>query len=114
LAADFFTAWRELLERDLTMDHHLIGPGNDSRLIDEVMDGIEPGQSDDNEIDRDDDVEKPRHDQDQNAGDERDKRGDMGGGDNHRFSYRFCCAGEFCCAEWARQAKAMRRGTTWL
>src|SRR6202030_2164358 len=75
---------------DLTMVHHSIEPGNDSRLIDEVMDGIEPGQSDDNEIDRDDDVEKPRHDQDQNAGDERDKRGDMGGGDNHWISYRFC------------------------
>jgi hypothetical protein len=75
------------------MDHHSIEPGNDSRLIDEVMDGIEPGQSDDNEIDRDNDIEKPRHDEDQNAGDERDKRGDMGGGDNHRFSYRFCCAG---------------------
>jgi hypothetical protein len=92
LAGDFFTAWRELLERDLTMDHHSIEPGNDSRLIDEVMDGIEPGQSDDNEIDRDDDIEKPRHDQDQNAGDERHKRGDMGGGDNHRISCRFCCA----------------------
>jgi len=57
------------------------------------MDGIEPGQSDDNEIDRDNDIEKPRHDEDQNAGDERHERRDMGGGDNHRFSYRFCCAG---------------------
>jgi hypothetical protein len=28
LAGDFFTAWRELLERDLTMDHHSIEPGN--------------------------------------------------------------------------------------
>src|SRR5580692_696625 len=63
-------------------------------LLDEVMDGIEPGQSDDNEIDRDDDIEKPRHDQDQNAGNEGHKRRDMGGGDNHRISYRFCCAGE--------------------
>jgi hypothetical protein len=24
LAGDFFTAWRELLERDLTMNHHSI------------------------------------------------------------------------------------------
>jgi hypothetical protein len=24
LAGDFFTAWRELLERDLTIDHHSI------------------------------------------------------------------------------------------
>jgi hypothetical protein len=75
------------------MDHHSIEPGNDSRLVDEVMDGIEPGQSDDNEIDRDNDIEKPRHDEDQNAGNECYKRRDMGGGDNHRFSYRFCCAG---------------------
>jgi hypothetical protein len=30
LAGDFFTAWRELLERDLTMDHHSIEPGNAS------------------------------------------------------------------------------------
>jgi hypothetical protein len=59
-------------------------------LLDEVMDGIEPGQSDDNEIDRDNDIEKPRHDQDQNAGDECDNRRDMGGGDNHWISYRFC------------------------
>ena len=65
-------------------------------LLDEVMDGIEPGQSDDNEIDRDNDIEKPRHDEDQNAGDERHKRRDMGGGDNHRISCRFCCAAGFC------------------
>src|SRR5579862_5354811 len=57
------------------------------------MDGIEPGQSDDNEIDRDNDIEKPRHDENENAGDERHKRRDMGGGDNHRISYRFCSAG---------------------
>src|SRR5580692_6642695 len=73
------------------MDHHSIEPGNDSRLIDEVMDGIEPGQSDDNEIDRNDDVEKPRHHQDQNSGDERDKRGDMGGGDDHWVSFGLGC-----------------------
>jgi hypothetical protein len=30
LAGDFFTAWRERLERDLTMDIHSIEPGNES------------------------------------------------------------------------------------
>jgi hypothetical protein len=48
-----------------------------------MMDGIEPHQSDDDEIDRDDEVEQPRHQQDENTADQSDKRRDMGGGDDH-------------------------------
>jgi hypothetical protein len=54
-------------------------------LVEEVIDPIEPGQSDNNEIDGDDVVEEPRHQQDQNAGNERDQRCDMSGGDDHRL-----------------------------
>jgi hypothetical protein len=48
-----------------------------------MMDGIEPDQSDDNEINRDNNVQKPGHDQDENSGDQGDQRRDMGGGEDH-------------------------------
>jgi hypothetical protein len=51
-----------------------------------MVDGIEPHQSEDNEIGRDDDVQQSRQYQNQNTGDERDKRRDMGGGDDHGFA----------------------------
>ena len=51
-----------------------------------MIDAIEPHQSDDNEIDRDDEVQQPRHDQNEDAGDKGDKRRDMGGGDDHGFA----------------------------
>src|SRR5271155_2110194 len=57
-------------------------PGR-STLLHPVIDGIEPHQSEDNEIDRDDDVQQSRQYQNQNTGDERDKRRDMGGGNDH-------------------------------
>jgi hypothetical protein len=40
-----------------------------STLMHPVVDGIEPHQSDNNEIDRDDKVQKSRHDQNEDAGD---------------------------------------------
>ena len=40
-----------------------------STLLHPVVDGIEPHQSDNNEIDRDDKVQKSRHDQNEDAGD---------------------------------------------
>ena len=67
-------------------------PGS-STLMHPVVDAIEPRQSDNNEIDRDDEVQQPRHDQNEDAGNKGDKRRDMFGGDDHGFSYRFCCAG---------------------
>jgi hypothetical protein len=54
-------------------------------LVEEVINPIEPGQPDNNEIDGDDVVEQPRYQQDQNTGNERDQRCDMGGGDDHRL-----------------------------
>jgi hypothetical protein len=36
--------------------------------MDEMVDAVEADQSDENEIERDDIVQKPRHDQNQNAG----------------------------------------------
>ncbi len=55
-------------------------------LVHEMIDGIEPDQSDDNEVDRDDIAQQSRHDQDEDAGEEGDKRRDVGRGDDHGFS----------------------------
>jgi hypothetical protein len=55
----------------------------DSVEVEEVVDAIETDQSDKNEIDRDDIVEQPRHDQNQNAGNDGDEWRDMGRGDDH-------------------------------
>jgi hypothetical protein len=54
-------------------------------LVNEMVDAIKPGQSDNNEIDRDNEIEQPRHQQDEDAGDQGDKRRDMGGGDDHEI-----------------------------
>jgi hypothetical protein len=53
--------------------------------VDEVMDVVEAHQADEDEIDGDDIVEEPRHDQDQDAGNDSDKRRDMGSSDDHDF-----------------------------
>jgi hypothetical protein len=53
--------------------------------VDEVMDVIEADEADKDEIDGDNVVEKPRHDQDQDAGNDGDNRRDMGSGDDHDF-----------------------------
>ena len=42
--------------------------------MEEMMDGVEPDQPFDDQIDGDDDVEEPRHDQNENAGNQRDDR----------------------------------------
>jgi len=47
-----------------------------------MVNGIKPGQSDNNEIDRDDEIEQPRDDQYQDAGNERDD-GRNGNGEMH-------------------------------
>jgi hypothetical protein len=57
-----------------------------SMPVDEMMDGIEADQSDENEIDGDDVVEQPRHDQDQYTGNDGDERRDMSSGNDHGFS----------------------------
>ena len=54
--------------------------------IDEMMDVIEADQSDEDKVDGNDVIEKPRHDQNEYSGNEGDKRRDMGGGDDHGFS----------------------------
>jgi hypothetical protein len=54
--------------------------------IDEMMDVIEADQSDEDKVDGNNVIEKPRHDQNEYSGNEGDKRRDMGGGDNHGFS----------------------------
>jgi hypothetical protein len=70
-AGDFFTGCREILERDLTMGPWVRVSPAFSTLLHPVVDGIEPHQSDNNEIDRDDNVQKSRHDQNEDAGDPR-------------------------------------------
>jgi hypothetical protein len=53
--------------------------------VDEMMDVVETDQTDENEIDGDDVVEQPRHDQNQDAGNDGDKRREMSTGDDHDF-----------------------------
>jgi hypothetical protein len=53
--------------------------------VDEVMDVVEADEADKDEIDGDNVVEKSRHDQDQDAGNDGDNRRDMGSGDDHDF-----------------------------
>jgi hypothetical protein len=57
--------------------------GGDSVEVDEMVDAVEADQADKNEIDGDDEVQQPRQYQNQNAGNEGDKRRDMSGGDDH-------------------------------
>jgi hypothetical protein len=54
-----------------------------SASLDEMMDGVEPGETHQNEIDRHDVAQEPRHEQNQNAGNQRNDRCDVGGGDDH-------------------------------
>jgi hypothetical protein len=60
-----------------------------SMPVDEMMHVVETDQADEDEIDGDDVVEQPRHDQNQDAGDDGDKRRDMGSGDDHDFPSSF-------------------------
>src|SRR5262249_12030831 len=50
---------------------------------DEVMDAVEPRDADDDQVDRYDVIQQPREEQNQHAGDERNKRRDMRKGDGH-------------------------------
>jgi len=62
----------------------------------------QPEQADDDQIDRDDEVEQARHDQDQDAGDQGRERAD-GEGQVHA-----------CPAKWKLRRYSMRRtDTTW-
>src|SRR3954469_12066168 len=49
----------------------------------EVIDTVEPHETDDDQVDRDDKVEQPRHEEDQDACNEGNKRRDMGDGQRH-------------------------------
>src|SRR5262245_37801858 len=49
----------------------------------EVIDAVEPGEADDDQVDRHDEVQQARHDQDQDAGDQGDQRRDVGDGQSH-------------------------------
>jgi hypothetical protein len=49
----------------------------------EMVDGVEPDQPYQDEIDGDDVVQQPGHDQDQNAGDKGDERRDVSDSENH-------------------------------
>jgi len=49
------------------------------------MNVVESDQSFDDEINRNDNIEKPRHDQNQDAGNKRNNRREFGDGYNHDF-----------------------------
>src|SRR6516164_9248434 len=53
------------------------------RSSQEMMDGVEPNQSFNDQIDRDDDIEKPRDNQNENAGDKRHDGREFSRGDDH-------------------------------
>jgi hypothetical protein len=55
-------------------------------LAEEMMDGIEPDQTFDDEIDCDNNIEEPWDDQNKDAGNQRDNRREFGDGYNHDFS----------------------------
>jgi hypothetical protein len=48
-----------------------------------VMDAVEADDADEDQIDGNDVIEQARHDEDQDAGNNRDERRDMGRGDDH-------------------------------
>ena len=56
---------------------------HDLMPVDEMMDAVELDHADENEIDRDDVVEQPRHDQNQDAGKDGDPRCEVCSGDDH-------------------------------
>ena len=47
--------------------------GTVRRLPQEIMDDVEPDDADQDQVERDDVVQQPRHEQDQNAGNQRDE-----------------------------------------
>jgi len=60
----------------------------------EMMDRIEAHQTDENKVQGDDVVEQARHDQDQNAGNERNNRRKLRGSDEHWISLKLQCFGK--------------------
>lgn len=57
-------------------------------LADEMVDAVESDQAYHDEVDGDDEVQQPRHDQDQDAGDKGDDRRNVIGSENHFKSPR--------------------------
>jgi len=60
--------------------------GTVRRLPQEIMDDVEPDEADQDEVERNDVVQQPGHEQDQNAGNQRNKGRDMFDGEGHRGS----------------------------
>jgi hypothetical protein len=56
----------------------------------------EPGDADHDQIDGDDVIEKARHEQDQNSGEQRDERLDMGDGYHGAASWKHLVNGQCC------------------
>ena len=56
---------------------------HDLMPVDEMMDAVELDHADENEIDRDDVIEQPRHDQNQDTCKDGDPRCEMCSGDDH-------------------------------
>ena len=52
----------------------------------EMMNGVEAGKADDDEIDRDHVVQEPRHEQDQHTGNQGGQRRDVGDGQMHQVT----------------------------
>jgi hypothetical protein len=56
--------------------------------VEPMMDAIKLHHTDENEIDRDDVAQQTRHQENEYPGNDGDKRGDMGSGNDHWFSSR--------------------------
>src|SRR5438876_9429698 len=75
---------------------------------DEMMDAVEPGETDQDQIDGDDVIEQTRNDQDQDAGNERGERGNMSGGELHRGLRVNGRTGNGCARGWFRLPQGCR------
>jgi hypothetical protein len=60
-----------------------VGTAAEILSADEVVDAVETDQSHDDQIDGHDEVQQPRHDQDQDSGEKGNDRSDMSDGDGH-------------------------------
>ena len=61
-------------------DHALVS-------VEKVVEVVEADDADEDQIDGNDVIEEPRHDEDQDAGDKRDQRRDVGRRDDHDLNF---------------------------
>jgi hypothetical protein len=81
-------------------------PGENSMPHDPVMDRVELDEADEDQIDRDNVVQEPRHDENEQAGDDGNDRRDMGGGNDHDFFLWVLRGMDGLIGQWCETGKA--------